>query len=245
MTTTKFLKTMTDTQTNMKPEVKLISVTPNAEQHIAYCARVSNPKNQENSNFEGLLKYCIKNQHWSIFEHAFLTVEINTSLAIATQILRHRSFTFQQFSQRYADSTELQVELPVPDLRKQDTKNRQNSTDDLGDYLKMSLQEQINNHFKSSLSLYNDLLGYGVAKECARFVLPQATMTRLYMSGSVRSWIHYIDLRSAHGTQKEHMEVAEAIRCIFTCHFPTISSALGWEREGCSECVDAPSIIIE
>jgi len=236
---------MTDTQTNMKPEVKLISVTPNAEQHIAYCARVSNPKNQENSNFEGLLKYCIKHQHWSIFEHAFLTVEINTSLAIATQILRHRSFTFQQFSQRYADSTELQVELPVPHLRRQDTKNRQNSTDDLGDYLKMSLQERINNHFKSSLSLYNDLLGHGVAKECARFVLPQATMTRLYMSGSVRSWIHYIDLRSAHGTQKEHMEVAEAIRCIFTCHFPTISSALGWEREGCPECVDAPSIIIE
>lgn len=234
-----------DTQTNMTPTVKLISVTPNAEQHIAYCARVSNPKNQENSNSEGLLKYCIKHQHWSIFEHAFLTVEINTSLAIATQILRHRSFTFQQFSQRYADSTELQVELPVPDLRRQDTKNRQNSTDDLGDYLKMSLQDRIKNHFQTSLSLYNDLLGHGVAKECARFVLPQATMTRIYMSGSVRSWIHYIDLRSAHGTQKEHMEVAEAIRCIFTCHFPSISSALGWTREGCAECVDPPSVIIQ
>jgi thymidylate synthase (FAD) len=229
----------------MKPEVKLISATPNAEQHIAYCARVSNPKNQENSNFEGLLKYCIKNQHWSIFEHAFLTVEINTSLAIATQILRHRSFTFQQFSQRYADSTELQIELPVPDLRRQDAKNRQNSTDDLGDYLKLTLQERIRKHFQISLDLYNDMLEKGVAKECARFVLPQATQTRLYMSGSLRSWMHYIDLRSAHGTQKEHMEVAEAIRCIFTCQFPTISAALGWGRENCPECVDAPSICIE
>ena len=171
----------------MKPEVKLISVTPDAEKHIAYCARVSNPKNQENNNFEGLLKYCIEHQHWSIFEHAFLTVEINTSLAIATQILRHRSFTFQQFSQRYADSTELQIELPVPDLRRQDTKNRQNSTDDLGDYVKLTLQERIRKHFQISLDLYNEMLEKGVAKECARFVLPQATQTRLYMSGSLRS----------------------------------------------------------
>jgi len=229
----------------MKPEVKLISTTPDAEKHIAYCARVSNPKNQENSNFEGLLKYCIKNQHWSIFEHAFLTVEINTSLAIATQILRHRSFTFQQFSQRYADSTELQIEVPVPDLRRQDTKNRQNSTDDLGDYVKLGLQEEIRKHFDYSLKLYNKMLEKGVAKECARFVLPQATQTRLYMSGSLRSWMHYIDLRSAHGTQAEHMEVAEAIRCIFTCQFPTISSALGWSRENCPECEDASSITLE
>ena len=229
----------------MKPTVKLISATPDAEKHIAYCARVSNPKNQENSNFEGLLKYCIKNQHWSIFEHAFLTVEINTSLAIATQILRHRSFTFQQFSQRYADSTELQIEVPVPDLRRQDTKNRQNSTDDLGDYVKLGLQEEIRKHFEYSLKLYNKMLDKGVAKECARFVLPQATQTRLYMSGSLRSWMHYIDLRSAHGTQAEHMEVAEAIRCIFTCQFPTISSALGWSRENCPECEDASSITLE
>ena len=229
----------------MKPTVKLISVTPDAERHISYCARVSNPKNQENNNFSSLLKYCIKNQHWSIFEHAFLTIEINTSLAIATQILRHRSFTFQQFSQRYADSTELQLELPVPDLRKQDTKNRQNSTDDLGDYVKLGLQEEIRKHFEYSLKLYNKMLDVGVAKECARFVLPQATQTRLYMSGSLRSWMHYVDLRSAHGTQSEHMEVAEAIRCIFTCQFPTISSALGWSRENCPECEDAPSITLE
>ena len=229
----------------MKSEVKLISATPDAEKHIAYCARVSNPKNQENSNFEGLLKYCIKNQHWSIFEHAFLTVEINTSLAIATQILRHRSFTFQQFSQRYADSTELQLEIPVPDLRRQDTKNRQNSTDDLGSDLKETMSLLIKNHFEESLNIYNLLLAQGVAKECARFVLPQATQTRLYMSGSVRSWIHYITLRSAHGTQREHMKVAEAIRCIFTCQFPAISAALEWTREDCEPCEYQRSIMIE
>jgi len=224
---------------------KLISVTPDAERHIAYCARVSNPKNQENDSFEGLLKYCIKNQHWSIFEHAFLTVEINTSLAIATQILRHRSFTFQQFSQRYADSTELQLEIPVPDLRRQDTKNRQNSTDDLGSDLKETMSLLIKKHFEESLNIYNLLLAQGVAKECARFVLPQATQTRLYMSGSVRSWIHYITLRSAHGTQREHMEVAEAIRCIFTCQFPAISAALEWTREECEPCEYQRSIMIE
>jgi len=229
----------------MKSEVKLISATPDAEKHIAYCARVSNPKNQENSNFEGLLKYCIKNQHWSIFEHAFLTVEINTSLAIATQILRHRSFTFQQFSQRYADSTELQLEIPVPDLRRQDTKNRQNSTDDLGSDLKETMSLLIKKHFEESLNIYNLLLAQGVAKECARFVLPQATQTRLYMSGSIRSWIHYITLRSAHGTQREHMEVAEAVRCIFTCQFPAISAALEWTREECEPCEYQRSIMIE
>jgi len=224
---------------------KLISVTPDAERHIAYCARVSNPKNQENDSFEGLLKYCIKNQHWSIFEHAFLTVEINTSLAIATQILRHRSFTFQQFSQRYADSTELQLEIPVPDLRRQDTKNRQNSTDDLGSDLKETMSFLIKKHFEESLNIYNLLLAQGVAKECARFVLPQATQTRLYMSGSIRSWIHYINLRSAHGTQREHMEVAEAVRCIFTCQFPAISAALEWTREDCEPCEYQRSIMIE
>jgi len=175
-----------------------------------------------------LLKYCIKNQHWSIFEHAFLTVEINTSLAIATQILRHRSFTFQQFSQRYADSTELQLEIPVPDLRRQDTKNRQNSTDDLGSDLKETMSLMIKKHFEESLNIYNLLLAQGVAKECARFVLPQATMTRLYMSGSIRSWIHYIDLRAGHGTQSEHMEIANLCKNIFVEQFPTISSALEW-----------------
>ena len=229
----------------MKPEVKLISVTPDAEKHMAYCARVSNPANQENEKFSGLLKYCIQHQHWSIFEQASMTVEINTTRGIAAQILRHRSFTYQEFSQRYADSSLLGKVIPLPELRRQDDKNRQNSIDDIPDYLKLTLTEDIRVHFEHSMRLYNRLLEKGVAKECARFVLPLATPTRLYMTGSVRSWIHYIDLRSAHGTQKEHMDIAEAIRCIFTCQFPAVSEALGWTREGCSECVDAPSITIE
>jgi thymidylate synthase (FAD) len=240
--------TMMDIQTEfefMKPEVKLISVTPDAEKHMAYCARVSNPANQDNEKFSGLLKYCIQHQHWSIFEQATMTVEINTTRGIAAQILRHRSFTYQEFSQRYADANLLGGSIPLPELRRQDNKNRQNSIDDLPDYLKLTLLEDIRVLFEQSQRVYNRLLEKGVAKECARFVLPLATPTRLYMTGSVRSWIHYIDLRSAHGTQKEHMEIAELIRCIFTCQFPAVSEALGWTREGCSECSDAPSITIE
>ena len=229
----------------MKPEVKFISATPDAEKHMAYCARVSNPSNQNSDSFSGLLKYCIKHQHWSIFEQSFLTVEINTTRGLAAQILRHRSFTYQEFSQRYADTNLLNKTIPLPELRRQDTKNRQNSIDDIPDYLKLTLLEDIRVHFEHGLRLYNRLLEKGVAKECARFVLPLATPTRLYMTGSVRSWIHYIDLRSAHGTQKEHMEIAELVRCIFTCQFPAVSEALGWTREGCFECNDAPSITIE
>ena len=230
----------------MKPEVKLISVTPGAEKHMAYCARVSNPKNQDNEKFSGLLKYCIQHQHWSIFEQASMTVEINTSRGIAAQILRHRSFTFQEFSQRYADANLLTKVIPLPELRRQDDKNRQNSIDDIPDYLQLTLLEDIRILFEHSQNVYNRLLEKGVAKECARFVLPLATPTRLYMTGSVRSWIHYIDLRSAHGTQKEHMDIAELIRCIFTCQFPAVSEALGWVRSDiCSECVDAPSLRIK
>lgn len=232
--------------TKMNQTVNLISVTPDAEKHIAYCARVSNPNNQDNSNIEGLIKYCIKHQHWSIFEQAFMSVEINTTRGIAAQILRHRSFTFQEFSQRYADTNLLSQHIPVPELRRQDTKNRQNSTDDLDGYLKLVLETEIQEHFAKSQQLYNRLLNQGVAKECARFVLPLATPTRLYMTGSIRSWIHYIDLRAANGTQKEHMEIAEKVKCIFTCQFPSISSALEWTRSDiCGECVDQPSIVIE
>ena len=229
----------------MKPEVKLISVTPNAEKHMAYCARVSNPNNQDNEKFSGLLKYCINHQHWSIFEQASMTVEINTTRGLAAQILRHRSFTYQEFSQRYADTNLLGGAIPLPELRRQDTKNRQNSIDDIPDYLKLTLLEDIRVHFEHAQRLYDRLLEKGVAKECSRFVLPLATPTRLYMTGSVRSWIHYIDLRSSHGTQKEHMEIAELIRCIFTCQFPSVSEALGWTREGCDECVDPRSVTIE
>ena len=211
-----------------KKRVNLISVTPDAEKHIAYVARVSNPKNQDNEQFAGLLKYCIKHGHWSIFEQAFMTLEIETTRGIAAQILRHRSFTYQEFSQRYADSNLLgQIELP--ELRRQDTKNRQNSIDDLDPEVVEKLNKQMNTLFSSALSLYNQMLEKGIAKECARFVLPLATPTRIYMTGSARSWIHYIKLRSGHGTQKEHMDVANECKKIFTEQFPTIAEALEWE----------------
>lgn len=194
---------------------------------MAYVARVSNPSNQDNEKIARLLRYCIKHQHWSVFEQASMTVEINTTRGIAAQILRHRSFTFQEFSQRYADAS-LLGEIPVPDVRSQDKKNRQKSIDDIPAELKKSLQAKIASHFRDSVDLYRLLLNGGVAKECARFVLPLATPTRLYMTGSVRSWIHYIELRSGHGTQKEHMEIAEAVRRIFVVCFPVVSEALGW-----------------
>lgn len=210
---------------------KLVSVTPDAEKSMAYCARVSNPNNQDSDNYAKLLAYCIKNQHWSIFEMAFLTLEINTTRGIAAQILRHRSFTFQEFSQRYADTTLLAEDIPLFELRRQDQKNRQNSIDDIGDEIKSKWGMKIREHFAKSKSIYDGMIADGIAKECARFVLPLATPTRLYMSGSVRSWIHYINLRSAHGTQKEHMLIANEAKDIFKQQFPTISEALGWTQQ--------------
>ena len=209
--------------------VKLIQITPNPEEQIAYIARVSNPNNQDNPDYAKLLGYCIKHQHWSIFEQAFMTLEIETSRGLAAQILRHRSFTFQEFSQRYADTSLVtKGNIPLPELRRQDKKNRQNSTDDLDpDKVKM-LEKEIRQHFTDAQDLYRYMIDMGVAKECARFVLPLAVPTRLYMSGSVRSWIHYIDLRSAHGTQKEHKDIAEQCRDIFKVQLPTVSEALGW-----------------
>ena len=209
-------------------QVKLVTVTPKAEETMGYVARVSNPNNQDNPNVAGLLKYCIKHQHWSVFEQAHMTVEIETTRGLAAQILRHRSFTFQEFSQRYAATNLLADEIPMFDLRHQDTKNRQNSTDDVPKNKKQDLQEKIAEHFVEAMDLYNELLANGIAKECARFVLPLATPTRIYMTGSVRSWVHYIDLRSAHGTQKEHMEIAEMVRSVFKEQFPIVSEALGW-----------------
>ena len=209
-------------------EVKLVTVTPDAEKTMGYVARVSNPKNQDNPKVSGLLKYCIKHNHWSVFEQAHMTLEINTTRGIAAQILRHRSFTYQEFSQRYADTNLLSDEIPVPDLRSQDLKNRQNSVDDISPETKSVLQGQIARHFTESLDLYNELLRQGIAKECARFVLPLAVPTRIFMTGSIRSWIHYIDLRSANGTQKEHMDIAEACREIFCEQFPIVAEALEW-----------------
>ena len=208
--------------------VKLISVTPDAEKTMAFIARVSNPANQDNENYSKLLAYCIKHNHWSVFEQSSMTLEIETTRGIAAQILRHRSFTFQEFSQRYADTNLIAEDIPLPELRRQDTKNRQNSTDDLGDYVKLKLLEDIRVHFTAAQNLYNRLLEAEVAKECARFVLPLAVPTRIYMTGSCRSWIHYINLRSAHGTQKEHMVIAEECKKLFTEQFPSVSQALEW-----------------
>ena len=208
-------------------DVKLVNITPDAEKTMAYIARVSNPSNQDNEKFAGLLKYCIKHNHWSVFEQSSMTLEIETTRAIAAQILRHRSFTFQEFSQRYADSTKL-GEIPIPELRRQDEKNRQNSTNDLDEFVKQKLELQMNTLFSSATALYQQMLEEGVAKECARMVLPLCTPTRIYMTGSCRSWIHYIDLRTAHGTQKEHMDIAEACRSVFIEQFPIVSEALQW-----------------
>ncbi len=207
--------------------VEFISSTPKAEKTMAYIARVSNPRNQDNADFSKLLQYCITHEHWSVFEQAYMTLQIETNRGIAAQILRHRSFTFQEFSQRYADSTQL-GEIPVPELRRQDKKNRQNSISDLSDELVDKFQERIAYQFLQSKKLYEEMLEFGIAKECARFVLPLATPTRIYMTGSCRSWIHYINLRSAHGTQKEHMLIAQECKKIFCIQFPIVALALQW-----------------
>ena len=208
--------------------VKLISVTPDAEQTMAYVARVSNPNNQENPNYAKLLGYCIKHNHWSVFEQGFMTLEIETTRGLAAQILRHRSFTYQEFSQRYADSSLLSETIPLPELRRQDTKNRQNSIDDVDPFVVQKFEMLMQDHFKDAMNLYQKMLDEGIAKECARFVLPLAVPTRLYMTGSVRSWIHYIDLRSANGTQKEHMDIANMAKGIFIEQFPSVAEAMEW-----------------
>ena len=208
--------------------VKLISVTPDAEKMMAYVARVSNPNNQENPNYAKLLGYCIKHNHWSVFEQAFMTLELETTRGVAAQVLRHRSFTYQEFSQRYADSSMLADQVPMFDLRRQDTKNRQNSIDDIDPFVKQEFEIKIRRHFDEAMVLYPSMLDSGIAKECARFVLPLATPTRIYMSGSCRSWIHYINLRTANGTQKEHMDLAEGCKKVFIEQFPTCAEALEW-----------------
>jgi thymidylate synthase (FAD) len=208
--------------------IKLISVTPDAEKTMAFIARVSNPANQDNENYAKLLAYCIKHNHWSVFEQSSMTLEIETNRGIAAQILRHRSFTFQEFSQRYADTNLLSTDIPVPELRRQDTKNRQNSIDDMDEERVFVMNKMIQDLFRDAQDVYNYLLSQGVAKECARFVLPLATPTRIYMTGSCRSWIHYINLRSANGTQKEHMDIALACKEVFKQQFPSVAEALEW-----------------
>lgn len=210
----------------MASSVRLVSATPDAEKTIAFCARVSNPDNQENHETgDRLLRYCAKHHHWSVFEQADMTLEITTSLAMATQLLRHRSFVFQQFSQRYAAPATVQDFS----LRQQDKKNRQNSTDTLTEDVTGPLLERWGRLRDESLALYQDMLAAGVAKECARFVLPQCTTTTLYMKGSVRSWITYLQTRSGEDTQSEHRDIAVQVRRIFLEQFPVIGKAFHFE----------------
>jgi thymidylate synthase (FAD) len=214
-------------------EVKLISITKpciegvsTAEELISYCARVSNPSNQMNTETAPkLLRYLIEHRHWSPFEMVSMTAEIKTSRAIAAQILRHRSFSFQEFSQRYSTATELE---PLQ-WRKQGKTNRQVGDED-ADVLKCT-EIRIKNFQKKCVEMYNDLIEEGVARECARMILPLNTSTTLYMSGTLRSWVHYIDLRTKTDTQKEHREIAEQLKAIFAANFPTVSKALCWTKE--------------
>jgi thymidylate synthase (FAD) len=204
---------------------RLISVSDNAEKLMAYCARVSSP-NQEKEEIAGLLRYCAKHGHWSIFEMANMVVEIDTSRGISPQILRHRSFSFQEFSQRYAAVDDSGVKIYA--ARRQDNKNRQNSIDDLSDEVKAEWEARQLLNWKVSFEHYQWALDNGIAKECARFVLPLGCGTKLYMQGTVRSWIHYLQLRTGHGTQKEHMDIALDIKKIFIDVFPQTSKALEW-----------------
>ena len=208
--------------------VKLVTVTPEAEKTMGYVARVSNPNNQENPEVAGLLRYCIKHNHWSVFEQAHMTLEIETTRAIAAQILRHRSFTYQEFSQRYADSSMLSSHIPMFEFRLQDKKNRQNSIEGVDPFTTQELQIAVQRYFEEGMDIYKQMLRLGIAKECARMVLPLATPTKIYMTGSVRSWIHYISLRSANGTQKEHMDIALDARRVFCEQFPICAEALEW-----------------
>jgi thymidylate synthase (FAD) len=202
-------------------EAKLVWVTPDAEKVVGYCARVSNPKNQNNPDVVGLLRYCIKHKHWSIFEMAHMCVEITTTRAISSQILRHKTASFQEFSQRYAAATT----LDIPDLRRQDLKNRQNSIPDLDSELVSHFTDKIQNHFDSAIDLYYEMLDADVAKECARAVLPMNTVTKVMMAAPLRTWLHYIALRSANGTQEEHAQIARSCYKLLKQHCPNICEA--------------------
>jgi len=204
---------------------KLVWITPNAEALIGKIARVSNPNNEDNPEVEKLIKYLIKHKHWSPFEMASMCVQIDTTRAISPQILRHRSFTFQEFSQRYAIPTDTFATV-LPELRRQDYDNRQNSIDDLEEETQEYYQQRIDDHFRESVRLYESLLHSGVAKECARSVLPINTVTKLYMSGTIRSWLHYVSLRGDNGTQKEHMSIARSVGEILDTELPQISRAM-------------------
>jgi len=208
-------------------KVTLIHSTPDGDELIAYMARVSNPTNQDNPDSSKLIKYLIKHKHWSPFEMVNMCVEINTTRSISAQILRHRSFSFQEFSQRYASVEELELPSP-PELRLQDPKNRQNSIENPNLMNKEQLEQVIRTHYLTTYDLYKNMLAAGIAKECARDVLPMGTPTRLYMNGTLRSWIHYCDLRCANGTQKEHREIADACKYLIKTQFPLTYKAIDY-----------------
>jgi thymidylate synthase (FAD) len=205
----------------------LVHITPNAEELISYMARVSNPSNQSNTETSAkLIRYLIKHKHFSPFEMVNMCVEINTTRSIAAQILRHRSFTFQEFSQRYAKVAAVSV---MPELRRQDHTNRQNSIDDLSEEVLREADQVAAVALVESYKAYNQLLELGVAKECAREVLPLATPTRLYMNGTIRSWLHYVDLRTSNGTQKEHAQIAAQVQDILYSQIPNVCEAM-WDK---------------
>ena len=204
--------------------VKLITITPDAEATMAYIARVSSP-NQENPEYARLLKYCLDHQHWSVFEHAYMTLEISTSRMISAQILRHRSFTFSEFSQRYAEP----MDYVAVKARRQAEKNRQSSVDDFDEAVREWWEGVQREHWSDCEDIYKRAIALGIAKECARAILPMNTATRLYMTGSVRSWIHYISLRCQPDTQQEHREIAEQCMEIFVEQLPMVAEALGWK----------------
>jgi thymidylate synthase (FAD) len=206
---------------------QLVHITSDAEDLISYMARVSNPSNQTNTQTSAkLIKYLIKHNHWSPFEMVNMCVSIETTRSIAAQILRHRSFSFQEFSQRYA---RVEKQASIPELRRQDTKNRQNSIDDLDEVMKKHLQFRIGSHYSNCYGLYKELLDAGVAKECAREVLPMAAPTTMYMNGTIRSWLHYCDLRTSNGTQKEHALIAAQIQDILYQFLPNVCEAM-WDK---------------
>lgn len=205
-------------------EVKLVSITPDAEETMGYCARVSNPDNQNNPNVARLLDYCIQHEHWSVFEQANMILEINTSRAIAPQILRHRSFSFQEFSQRYSASDSFVLHR----ARRQDHKNRQNSFDDFDEDTLEWFAASQKEIWELAFTKYTQALEKGIAKESARALLPLNTATRIYMNGTIRSWIHYIQLRTKPDTQLEHRQIAEKCRDVFRQNLPVVSNALGW-----------------
>lgn len=205
---------------------RLIWITPDAERLMGYCARVSNPANQENPNVAGLLRHCIKNGHWSVFEMADICIEVQTTRGISAQIIRHRSMHFQEFSQRYSPVQEIARVQP----RRQDLKNRQSSHDDLGQETVEWFMKAQDEHFAHAKRLYDEALEKGIAKESARFLLPMASSTTIYMKGTVRDWVHYIALRTDPGTQKEHRDLALACKDIFIEQLPVVSEALGWRE---------------